>query len=128
VKLHLYPEQPLSDVCRATTFHYLASPYSRYPHGMEAAFRAACEATAVLMRQGHRVFSPIAHSHPIGVHGLLPLTDHNLWMAADRPFMDSASGCLVLMLEGWQESIGVKHEIEVFTKAGKPIEYLMVME
>jgi hypothetical protein len=32
------------------------------------------------------------------------------------------------MLEGWQESIGVTHEIEVFTKAGKPIEYLMPVE
>lgn len=124
MKLVLHPDQPLSDLVRVKPYWYAATPYSKYPGGHEAAFIAACQVTATLIRHGQPVFCPIAHSHPIAIHGNLSLTDHNIWLPADRPLMDAAGGILVVMLEGWDESIGVRHEIEVFQKAGKPIAYL----
>lgn len=46
---------------------YLASPYSHPdPAVEELRFEAACEAACKLMQQGHHVFSPIAHTHPVG--------------------------------------------------------------
>ena len=45
-------------------FWYLASPYSKYPEGTQAAFEMACWQAGLLIRAGVPVFSPIAHSHP----------------------------------------------------------------
>ena len=42
---------------------YLASPYSHSDHAVvEGRFRAVCRHAADLMRNGHHVFSPIAHT------------------------------------------------------------------
>lgn len=120
-------DQVLSDLGRlngCSTFWYLASPYSRYYAGTEEAFRVAAVAAAELVKAKVPVFCPIAHSHPVAVHGGLPLEDHEVWLPADKPFMETASGVVVLMIDGWNESVGVAHEIEHFERAGKPVWYL----
>lgn len=99
---------------------YLATPYTRYKGGLEAAFRDACGVAAELMKAGVPTFSPIAHSHPIACYGEMSLTDHELWMGLDRPHMEAAVGCIVAMLPGWEVSRGVAHEIDYFKAAGKP--------
>lgn len=48
---------------------YLATPYSKFEGGLEAAFRAAAEVAAKLVRQGESVYSPICHTHPIAIYG-----------------------------------------------------------
>lgn len=100
---------------------YLASPYSLYSAGHEAAYVEACVAAADLIRAGYRVYSPIAASHPIATHGGLDNMDADLWLDQCAPFMEAAAGIVVLMLEGWQESYGVAHEIERFANMDKPI-------
>lgn len=102
---------------------YVATPYTKYPGGIEEAFREACRVTAVLMRQGAKVFSPIAHTHPIATYGGIDPKDWEFWMAADAPLMEAASGLIVVMMPGWEESAGVAAEIEAFKAAGKPIYY-----
>ena len=44
---------------------YLASPYSKYPHGIMRACRDICEIAARLIKQQYRIYSPIAHAHTI---------------------------------------------------------------
>lgn len=45
---------------------YLASPYTADDACVrELRYMQACHAAARLMREGHLVFSPIAHSHPL---------------------------------------------------------------
>jgi nucleoside 2-deoxyribosyltransferase len=105
-------------------FWYLASPYSRFRDGREAAYKAACHAAAVLARAGVPVFSPIAHSHGIAENGGINPVDHSIWLPADRPFMDAAKGIIVLKLAGWQTSVGVNHEIGYFARDGKPVIYM----
>lgn len=100
---------------------YLASPYSRYVGGTENAFREAAEATAALVRAGYKVFSPIVHSHVVAHAGRFDPLDCAMWLEQDEPFMKAAAGIVVLMLEGWQESVGVSHEIERFAQMDKPI-------
>jgi hypothetical protein len=105
-------------------FYYLATPYSKYPGGLEEAFKLACRATADLIRAGIRVYSPIAHTHPVAIHGEIDPYDHGIWLPADAPFMHHACGMIVLRAESWEKSYGIKCEIEEFTKAGKPIIYM----
>lgn len=102
---------------------YLASPYSLWHRGLEDAFEQACIAAAKLIRQGYFVFSPIAHSHPIAVHGDLDKLDHKLWLEQDERIMDAAAGLIVLRMPGWQHSKGVLSEIAYFERAKKPIRY-----
>jgi hypothetical protein len=104
-----------------SSFWYLASPYSKYPAGTEAAFRDVSRVAAMLVRAGVPVFCPIAHSHLVAVEGGLSLTDHDIWLPADEPFMNAAHGGLAVQMPGWRDSYGVGHEIERFEQAGKPV-------
>ena len=102
-------------------YFYLASVYSRYPAGIDAAFIVACKVAARFIKAGVPVFSPISHSHHIAIHGDIDPLSHDIWLPADRPMMDAACGIIVVRMEGWEESVGIAHEIEVFKQAGKPV-------
>lgn len=103
---------------------YVGTPYTRYRGGIEAAFREACKVTARLVAAGVNVYSPIAHTHPIAIHGGLDPLDLTLWLDFDAAMMMKADGMIVARLDGWKESSGVRHEIEVFQTAGKPVFHL----
>jgi nucleoside 2-deoxyribosyltransferase len=100
---------------------YLASPYSDPdPAVREQRFRDACRATAALLKSGHAVFSPIAHSHALAEHHGLP-TDWNFWERCNREHLERCEEVVVLMLDGWRESPGVQAEINIARELGKPI-------
>ena len=105
-------------------FWYLATPYTKFPGGIEAAYCAACEQTALLMRAGIPVFSPISHTHGVAVHGGIDPTDLSIWLLADKLFMDGATGMIVCKLPTWECSDGIMAEIEAFYAAGKPIVFM----
>ena len=105
-------------------FVYVGTPYTNYPGGRGEAARLACVYAAKLMRRGLKVFSPIAHSHPIARYGGLDETDHFLWVAADRPFVEAANSLIVVMMDGWAQSRGLAHEIDEFIRQHKPILYV----
>lgn len=107
-----------------TGFYYIATPYTRFPEGIEAAFVAACEQAAFLLRNGVRTYSPIAHTHPIAIHGKIDPLDHSIWLPFDEAMMEAAVGIIVCQLPTWEISYGVKHEIEHFLAAGKPVIYM----
>ena len=102
-------------------FWYLGTPYTKFPGGLECAFVMACKLTAFLAARGVPVYSPIAHSHPVAVHGALDAVDHHFWVRFDRPMVEAAGGLIAVMAEGWEESRGLKHEIEQFKLQGKPV-------
>lgn len=102
---------------------YLAQPYSHPdPTVREQRFREACRVTAALVHAGHVVFSPVVHSHFLSEHGL-PNT-WSFWRKQDQIFLERADSLVVLMLPGWQESVGVRGEIEIARELGKPTVYL----
>lgn len=105
------------------SFWYLATPYSRYPDGLEEAFKIACKAAGLLIEAKVRVYSPIAHTHPIAIHAGIDPKAHDIWLPADQPFMDAARGLIVLRAASWEISYGIGEEIKEFTKIGKPIHY-----
>lgn len=109
---------------RREGYWYLATPYSKYPRGLEEAFQEACRQSAVLIKAGIRAYSPIAHTHPIAVAGGMDPLDHGIWLPADRPFMDGAQGLIVCKMDGWSASYGIGEEVKVFVAAGKPVIYM----
>lgn len=113
----------LSDL-QAYPLIYVATPYSKYPLGIEMAFRDAARLTATLLQEGLRVYSPIAHTHPIAMWGQLDPLDHTIWLPFDEAIMEKADALLVAMLDTWESSYGVSEEINIFLTAGKPIYFL----
>lgn len=107
------------------SFYYLASPYSKYPHGINAAHADICREAALLVKSGIPVYSPIAHTHPIALNGDIDPFDHNIWLEADRAFMDAAKAIIVCQMEGWESSYGVSFEIQAFRAAGKPVFFMV---
>lgn len=105
-------------------FFYLATPYSKWKGGLDDAFGLAAREAARLMRRGIPVFSPIAHSHPIAVHGGIDPLSHDFWLPADAPMMAAATGLIVLRADGWEQSYGIGEEIKAFKAAGKPVLYI----
>lgn len=102
---------------------YLASAYSSDdPAVREARYQAACRATAVLLMGGETVFSPIVHSHVLLEHGC-PNT-WEFWKEIDYGFLTRCSALYVLMLPGWEESVGVKQEIKWAEELELPIKFL----
>lgn len=102
---------------------YLAAPYSHSdPAVRERRFQTVSHVAADLVRAGHRVFSPISHSHPIAVHGLPG--DWAFWEPFDRRMLRTCDELVVLMLDGWRESKGVQAEIDLAIEMDLPIRYL----
>lgn len=106
------------------SFWYVGSPYSKYPRGITQAHIDVCKEVARLIMLGLPVYSPIAHTHAIALHGELDPLDHEIWLPADQPMMDAARGLIVLKMDGWEVSRGLRYEIDTFYGRGKPIVYL----
>lgn len=103
---------------------YLATPYTKYHLGIEKAFEHAAELAARLLRRGIVVYSPIVHTHPIAKYGNIDPLNHEIWLDFDATMMEASKSLLVAQMEGWEDSYGVAHEIDVFLSAGKPIRFL----
>lgn len=104
------------------TFHYLATPYAKYPHGRENAFRAACRAAACLTDSGVPVYCPIAHWHPIAL--FMEEKPREYWIELNKPHMRSAPSLIIIQMPGWDESEGIFAERCFFEEMKKPIKFL----
>lgn len=103
---------------------YLATPYTKYTAGIDAAFRDAAALAAKLLMLGVRVYSPISHCHPMSQYGGIDPKDHSIWLSYQEALMAKADALLVAQLLGWRESYGVDHEVKFFSRARKPVFYL----
>jgi len=109
---------------------YLATPYSHQSaSAREARFKISCQVAAWAMRQGHTVFCPIAHSHPIAE--FLPeelLMDHEFWMNQDLPMLHMCDELWVYPNDAADVSNGVAREIAESTSKGIPVRYVSPKE
>lgn len=91
---------------------YLASPYSHHnPARRRMRFEAVRAAAAQLMLRGLVIYSPIVHGHAIAEAHELP-TDFEFWRRHCLDMLSLAGDLYVLKLNGWDQSIGVRGEIE----------------
>lgn len=79
---------------------------------------------AQLMDQGYNVFSPISHSHFIADFTKADALDHDFWLNQDLPFIEWCEEVWIYCLPGWEESRGIKREIEHAEKLGKVIKWI----
>jgi nucleoside 2-deoxyribosyltransferase len=103
---------------------YLATPYRAYPGGLDAAYVAACEQAAVLMRAGIITFSPVSHTHGIAEFGAIEHRDDEFWMRQDLAVLDRCEGLIVCKLEGWKISEGVSKEMARAAESRKMIVFM----
>jgi Domain of unknown function (DUF1937) len=107
---------------------YLSSPYS-HPDAevREKRFQDIARIAGSFLAAGVNVFSPIAHSHPLQKYANLPAT-WEFWNPIDLEHLKRCDKMIVVMMDGWRESVGVKGEIELATDLGMPIEYIYAGE
>lgn len=105
---------------------YVGTPYSKYEAGIEAAFQDAAALTGELLRQGLCVYSPIAHGHPLSIYGGIDPLDLSIWLPFDATMMARSDALVVAMMQGWEASSGIRHEMEEFVLSGKPVFFLNV--
>lgn len=111
------------------SYCYLASPYSHPdPDVREERYLQACQAAGALMELGSIVLSPIAHSHPIEKHGIGRVMPGEFWKRQDVPLLRHADELIVLCLDGWEESVGMRWEITMAHSLNIPIQYLSLDE
>jgi len=108
---------------------YLAIPYSFNP---KYSFKISNEVAAQLINEGHYIFAPISHSHPIANTGLIDHNNHKIWLKQDLEFVKNWCTdvyIIVLRKDGnklIKESTGVQREIRWAKLYKKSIHYLFV--
>lgn len=103
---------------------YVATPYSKFERGIDAAFLEACRLTAELVKLGIAAYSPIAHSHPVAIHGGIDPYDYKVWLPLNAAMIPRCDALCVMTMDGWDQSYGVKLEIQTFKDLGKPVYFL----
>lgn len=103
---------------------YLATPYTKYEAGIDAAFMDAAALAARLLKLDVKTYSPIAHCHPMAQYGNIDPKDHSIWLPYQEVMMAKADALLVAQLQGWRDSYGVNEEIKFFDRHRKPKFYL----
>lgn len=105
---------------------YLATPYSHPSADVrETRFEISNYVAAWAMAQGHTVFCPISHSHPIAKN--LPeklLLSHEFWMRQDLPLLRVCDELWVYPNDAADVSRGVAREIQEAQECGIPIRYI----
>jgi hypothetical protein len=101
---------------------YLACPYTHADPSIEKyRYETACRVAAKLMECGIAVFSPLSHSVPLVPFLNEKKSDHEFWMSVDLPILSRCDEVLILGLEGWKESRGVKEELFEAMALGIPV-------
>jgi len=91
---------------------YVAQPYS-HPNAelRYHRYRFGAVATMELAKRGLKVFSPIAHSHPLEAHGDGPVSPDPFWYGFDRPLFERCDGLLLFKFPQWGSSKGIAMEL-----------------
>lgn len=102
---------------------YLAGPYTHFdPSVMEDRYQEHMRHLAHLLNEGLVVFSPIVSWHVVADVHHLPI-DWTFWRYLDLAILERCDRLIVLMLDGWQDSVGTTAEIDFAKLKPIPIEY-----
>lgn len=106
------------------TWWYLATPYSKYPGGLDLAYNDGARASGLLHAHDIPHFYAIGLCHTAAkLHGLDPC-DGLAWQQRLQPFIDLSGGLIVVKMPGWDISDGVSEEIKIFSGSAKRIEHM----
>lgn len=109
-------------------FWYLCTPYSKYPGGLEVAYKKASEMLMYLEENNFFCYCPIVHSHTPAKYGSEGLSfNHAFWLNIDFKFIRISKGLIITKMEGWDKSYGIGEEIKYAKALGLPIYYTNFM-
>ena len=108
--------------------YFLATPYSSYAEGHDAAFRHAAELSADIVAKGGYVFAPVVLGHPMSLYGSLDPLDHSIWLPLTTLFLKRCDEVIVAKLPGWDTSKGVEVELDLARRNGMLIHALEVYD
>lgn len=112
---------------------YIASPYSSFEQNIDLAQRERVLRVMSVMRyisekyqepqyKKAMLYSPIVHFHNIAqIHGMP--TDADFWWEINKIVLDKSDEMQVLMMEGWDKSIGVALEVDYSKQISLPLSY-----
>lgn len=104
---------------------YLASPHA-HPEATirHDRFYAAMRATAIILKRGEFVYSPIVHCHEMAILHNMETMDFKYWQAFDEHMIGLSDEIQVLCIDGWRESRGVQSEIKFAEANLIPVSYI----
>lgn len=107
---------------------YLATPYTHDDMEVrQERFEVVTKMAGEFFKRGTFVFSPISHCHPVKILCDMIGTDWHTWQEYDEYMISLCDELYVMMVPGWQASIGVTAEIEFATKIGKPVKFITLL-
>lgn len=94
---------------------YLAGPYTHEDAEIrKARYKEMVEWTADYFSRGFYVICPVVHSHPPAVsEGFELPTDFGFWRGWCVDVLRRCDSMHILMMDGWSDSVGVRHEMRV---------------
>jgi hypothetical protein len=108
---------------------YLGSPYSHPDEKVrEQRFRAVARAAGWIYTRGEVfVYTPISMTHQIGIElsAFPTLFEWNSWAGFDEFMIAKCDEFWILVINGWDTSVGLSAEIKIATRLGMPIRYVI---
>ncbi len=103
---------------------FVSSPYThKDKEVVNKRYEDVSKYAGKLVSEGKTTFSPITYGHVLCGFQEMP-TDFEFWKNFCFDFLNKCDEFHVLMLDGWEESVGVKAEIEYAERLEIPIVYV----
>ena len=100
---------------------YVASPYSHQNKEVESVrYGQVADFVQRHLKEGRLVYSPIVYAHALALRHALP-TSAEWWWLFNKRMVEKCDRMWVLCLNGWENSRGVRDEIEYAKIIGKPV-------
>ncbi len=122
--LRLVNDEITLEGLRKYSLIYLASPYTLYAKGLQAAFADVTELAGKLVKQGFNILAPITYGHPLTTQGSVNAIDEKIWYPLNDAFLHKSDCLLVARMTGHQSSKGIAREIRYFEMVGKPLYFI----
>lgn len=119
-------EQRLGRAALSMHYYYISNPYNGTDEQKETRAQTAAKVCGQLLKKGVYAWSPIVHNHAMmRTFDQFTLEERrSKILEFDFSLLKSSKGMIVLKIDGWDKSFGVKAEIELCQKLSIPIKYL----
>ena len=88
---------------------------------MEEREELVCGLAVDLKNQGHHIYCPIAETAALAKHAHLLGTSWEDWREHDLVLLDRCDELWIAMIDGWQQSKGVRGELKFALQRGIPV-------
>lgn len=110
----------------SVSYFYISNPYNGTEEQREERAQIAAKVCGQLLKKDVHAWSPIVHNHSMmKTFNQFTLEERRTKILEfDFSLLRASKGMIVLKIDGWKESFGVKAEIELCQKLSIPIKYL----